>query len=223
MTETRRDTTRGLRPGIVLVLVALVAALAAASLATPAAAATPCWKQVLNDWFVDGRIDHTYPIHCYTQAQKHVNEDAKQYSTVQQDIQRALLSAVREKKAAKQAQQQQTTTSQSHTDTSATVTASSGGGSSGGSGGSGGSGSPAGPTPTPTHNGPAGTHKGPLTRAIDWLGPSNAETIPTPLLVLAGVAILLLLAAAASWFARRMQSRRLRPAPAPETRRSDQR
>ena len=59
-------------------------------------------------------------------------------------------------------------------------------------------------------------HQPPLfRRVLDWLGPSNAETIPTPLLVLAGIALLLLLAAAGSYIARWIQARKLRPATAP--------
>jgi cobalamin biosynthesis Mg chelatase CobN len=174
------------------VLVALLAVSLAAG-AGSARAATPCWKQVLNDWFVDGRIDNTYPLKCYTQAQQHVNEDAKQYSTVQQDIQRALLSAVRRDR-------QKTTTSASG------PTGTSGGGSGPTSGG----------TNPPSSPGSGGHHKGFITSLIDKIGPSNAESIPTPLLVLAGIALLLLAAAAASWFARRVHARRLRPAPARE-------
>ena len=49
---------------------------------------------------------------------------------------------------------------------------------------------------------------GPFTRAIDWIGPSNAASVPTPLLVLAGIALLLLASAAASFLARKIQARR---------------
>jgi hypothetical protein len=48
----------------------------------------------------------------------------------------------------------------------------------------------------------------------DRLGPGNAQSIPLPLIVLAGLALLLLLAAGATWLARRIQSRRVSPAPA---------
>ena len=69
----------------------------------------------------------------------------------------------------------------------------------------------------------ATTHReGFLTRAIDSIGPSNASSIPLPLLVLGGVALLLLAAGAASFLARRIQSRRVQvaPAPAPPPKRS---
>jgi hypothetical protein len=47
-----------------------------------------------------------------------------------------------------------------------------------------------------------------LTRILEALGPSNAESIPLPLLVLAVIAFLLLGAAAASFIARRIQAQR---------------
>lgn len=47
------------------------------------------------------------------------------------------------------------------------------------------------------------------------LGPGNARSIPLPLLVLGGLALLLLLAAVATWVAKRIQTRRMTPAPSP--------
>ncbi|HVM11759.1 MAG TPA: hypothetical protein VM638_04715, partial [Actinomycetota bacterium] len=47
---------------------------------------------------------------------------------------------------------------------------------------------------------------------IGFFRPSNADEIPLPLLVLAGLALALLAAAAAGFVARRVQARRLRPA-----------
>jgi cobalamin biosynthesis Mg chelatase CobN len=185
-----------------LVLIAVVAASLAVG-AGSASAATPCWKLVLNDWFVDGRIDSTYPLKCYTQAQQHVNEDAKQYSTVQQDIQRALLAAVRRDKTQRSSTTTGTTSSSSSTPP---------GGAAGGS-----NNTPSGPSAAPS----SGGSKGFITKAIDKIGPSNATSIPTPLLVLGGIALLLLALAATSWFARRYHARRLRPAPASEPQRPE--
>jgi hypothetical protein len=56
-----------------------------------------------------------------------------------------------------------------------------------------------------------GGSSGVITRAIEWLGPSNADAIPLPLLILAGVAFLLLAAAGGSFLSRRVQARRLPP------------
>jgi hypothetical protein len=48
----------------------------------------------------------------------------------------------------------------------------------------------------------------------DRLGPGGADSIPLPLLVFAGLGLLLIAAAGASFFARRIQARRAQPAPA---------
>jgi len=57
------------------------------------------------------------------------------------------------------------------------------------------------------------SHKGVILRAIEWLGPADAASIPMPLLILAGVAFLLLAAAGGSFVNRRLQERRLPPPP----------
>ena len=52
----------------------------------------------------------------------------------------------------------------------------------------------------------------------DKIAPGNATSIPLPLLILAGVGLLLVAAAAASYTARRLQARRAaQPAPQPAT------
>ncbi len=53
-----------------------------------------------------------------------------------------------------------------------------------------------------------------LSDLLAKLGPKNAEAVPLPLLVLAGISLLLLATAGASFLARRMQARRLEVAPA---------
>jgi len=74
--------------------VALALACVAGSVARPAAAAhkPACWQVLLNDWY-DGRIDGTYPIHCYHDALKHLPSDVDTYSSARDDIERALQSA----------------------------------------------------------------------------------------------------------------------------------
>jgi hypothetical protein len=65
--------------------------------AAPASAAVPCWKQVVNDWYVDGKIASTYPIHCYKDAYGHLKTDELVYSSLGDDIHRALAAAVARK------------------------------------------------------------------------------------------------------------------------------
>ena len=82
--------------------------------------------------------------------------------------------------------------------------------------GGGGSGpTPSTPGPQNDRGGGTSSHKSLWTRLTDRLAPGNAQSVPLPLIVLAGLALLLLLAAAATWFARRMQTRRVTPATAP--------
>jgi hypothetical protein len=82
-----------------------------------------------------------------------------------------------------------------------------------------GSGLAIGPGPNPQGPGGTSTKSGGLWNSIiNRLAPGNAQSVPLPLIVLAGLALLLLLAAAATWFARRLQSRRVTPATAPAPR-----
>jgi hypothetical protein len=193
-TTTLTITKLGLR-SLLAIGAATIAFLALG--AAPAAAATPCWKLVLNDWLPDGRIDNIYPSHCYSEAQKHLGEDAKIYSSLPADLRRGLLlSLAQGKEKAKEQEAGQTSTDQSG-----------GGAPPGGGGGSGGNSGGG-------NSGGSGSNSGFVRDAIRSVGPSDATTIPTPLLVLGGLAILLLLAALASWLARRYQARRLKPAPA---------
>ena len=77
---------------VVGVGVAVLALAAAVARPVPATAATPCWKALLNDWY-DGRIDNTYPLHCYSEALTHLPADVQTYSSAHDDILRALQNA----------------------------------------------------------------------------------------------------------------------------------
>lgn len=153
-----------------------------------------CYKQVINDWEDNGRIDHIYAPPCYTQAIQNLNKypDIKGYSNVIQDIQAALYAVLHEE----------------------------------GRGGDGGDGGPSGPSSSPATplGGPSLSKKpdsGPISWLSNHLAPGNAQSVPLPLLVLGGLALLLLLAAAGTWLARRIQMNRARPRPpAPQPRRS---
>ena len=80
---------------ILLVILVLTGISAAEARTVPAAdAATPCWRQVVDDWF-DGRIDRTYAPHCYGDALEHLPPDARAYTTAAGDIQREMLAAIR--------------------------------------------------------------------------------------------------------------------------------
>ena len=84
--------TRLLKTALALSLVA-----AALSITTAAAAAEkPCWEQLINDWY-DGRIDKTYPVKCYQDALKNVPEEGESYTSLPEDLRRALALAIRPK------------------------------------------------------------------------------------------------------------------------------
>src|SRR5258705_411900 len=54
-------------------------------------ASTPCWKQVISDWTKDGQINGQYSPHCLRQAIKNTPEDLRDYSSIIDDINAALI------------------------------------------------------------------------------------------------------------------------------------
>ena len=172
---------------LTLVLVLVAASFGASVTAPQADAATPCWKRLINDWY-DGRIDRTYPASCYRQAIKNLPEDVDAYSTAREDLERALLSAARRKGSA--------------LDPDDPIPP--------------GPGNQAGPKAEDPAGGDDAEAAPPLPGSddgddgglLETFRPSSADEIPVPLLVLGGLAVLLLGAAAASFVARKIQARR---------------
>ena len=161
------------------------ALLGALARAEPAAAATPCWKALLNDWY-DGRIDRTYERHCYRDALKHLPDDVRTYSSARDDIQRALQSAVAKERRA------------GHKVGPSTPIVPPAGGKRGGKNGG--------------TNQPTGRkrQKG-LTGLADKLNPGSASSLPVPLLVLGGLGLALVAAGGVGLAAKRIQARRRLP------------
>jgi len=194
---TRRSIPKtGLAAAAAVSALAFVAAGAPVASAAPAATATAtsnCWLQVVNDWLAHGQVTGLYPIPCYTQAIQHLSAypDIKQYSSAIDDIHRALLAAIHEERGS---------------GPGGSLGLGGGGGGGGAIGGGGGGGGSSGGTSPPA--------KSLFSRLAADIGPGNAQSIPLPLLVLGGLALLLFLTAAATWFARRLQGRRITPAPA---------
>ncbi len=76
-------------------LLTLAAAIAVVlSLTGSAAAATPCGKKILADWYDNGRIDRLYPLHCYEEAVDAIPPDIADYVDARDVIERALQAAV---------------------------------------------------------------------------------------------------------------------------------
>jgi hypothetical protein len=76
-------------------LVALAALAALLVSAAPAAAAPSCGRQVIDDWYDDGRVDGTYALHCYDDAIEALPRDVRDYSSAKEDIERALQARLR--------------------------------------------------------------------------------------------------------------------------------
>lgn len=168
-----------LKPLIVAMAIAALAGLAHVGKAE-ARLETKCSAALIHDWYVDGRIDGTYPVHCYREALKDIPEDQIVYGTLRDDLTRALQSVIRK-----------------HDGNVGPMTPVPGAGGPGGGSGTG------------------GKHDGFFSRLARALGPSTADSIPVPLLVLGGLAFLLMAAAAVSFIARRLQARRAAPDPPP--------
>jgi len=152
--------------------------------AAPASAAKPCWKKVIDDWYDNGRIDGVYPQRCLVEARRHVPEDLRVYSTIDEELQNARQVAARASSRRP------------------------GGGSPRSTGSAGGSGQ------APATRNVAEPDRGLFKATFKKLGPRNADSVPLPLLILAGLALLLISAGAAGLVARRLQARRTAVPPA---------
>ena len=184
-----------------LILLVVLATLAGAATSAEAAAAAnkPCWKRLINDWF-DGRIDNAYPVKCYREAIKNLPDDVESYSDARREIQRALLSAIRKSGGTLGPDDYVPAQPRSgNQDIDTTRTSTEPGGTDGGDA-----------TPLPSGGNDPGDGSGGV---LGKVKPANADSIPIPLLVLAGLALVLLAAASAGYAARRIQARRVRVSP----------
>lgn len=176
-----------------IALIGVLAGVAAALVApSTAGAATPCWKRVINQWLDNKPIATTYQPSCYRQALNHVPEDLRDYSDITDAISAALQASLR-------------------------GDSSSGGGS--GSTAPSGSGSNSNSGPSSSNN-PEGKNRSLqgvpapsiYRKAIDNLGTTKADSLPIPLLVLAGLGTALLLTAAGLAAHKRLKARPRPPA-----------
>jgi hypothetical protein len=150
----------------------------------PSASAAPsCGRQVIDDWYDDGRIDGSYALHCYDDAIEILPRDVRDYSSAKEDIQRALQAKLRgdEPPAATTDPSPNTGTDKDDPVTTPPNT-------------------PPGKDPPPD-SGP---------EASPPLGDS-ASSVPLPLLILAGLALLLVAGGSAGYLIRRYQNRQLPP------------
>lgn len=172
------------RAATTALLVAMLAGLlvAAAHPSQAAAKGKPCWERVIDDWLDNGAIDHHYSTGCLQQALKHVPEDLRDYSNLPDAINAALQDSIR---------------------------GGSGGNGSGSAGsGSAGDGSGSGNPEGKSRKLQAAPPRSYYRRAIDRLGTTSADSLPIPLLVLAGLGTALLATAGGLVTARRIRARR---------------
>jgi hypothetical protein len=156
------------------------------ALAAPSAAvaAKPCWKQIVEDWYPDERIDGSYSQACYREADKNIPQDLRDYSDLPAEIARARLRDVRDERSEPGADDR----------------------------------SLQGAGPVDSRNGGGGdgadeSSGGAIGSALDALGPESADSAPIPLLILAGLALLLVAAGAAGLLSRKLAARRARTTP----------
>ncbi|MGZ4289693.1 MAG: hypothetical protein ACXVQQ_04320 [Gaiellaceae bacterium] len=179
-----------------LVAAGLIALALGAAVARPATAtaATPCWKTLLNDWY-DGRIDNTYPIHCYQDALRHLPADVQTYSSAHDDILRALQNAKAQLRRSGQ------------TVTPNTPVPPSGGGTPGSTTTKGTTTSKQTTTGrVPTTPSPGRNPGDGLGGVADKLNHSSPSSVPLPLIVLGGLAIVLVAAGGAGLLLKRRQN-----------------
>ena len=163
-------------------MVAVVAVLVAAA---PASGARSCGRQVIDDWYEDGRVDRTYPLHCYDDAIEALPPDVRDYSSAKEDIQRALQFRLRDQPAP-----------------AATTDPTPGAGTK--------SKPPKAPkkqTTTDVSN--PKSENTPV--AAGEVEADSASSVPIPLLVLAGLALLLIAGGSAGYLVRRRQGRNIPP------------
>ena len=171
----------------VLCALAPLAALAAMLLAAaPAGAAPSCARQVIDDWYDDGRVDRTYPLHCYDDAIEALPPDVRDYSSAKEDIQRALQARMRNEPAPA------ATTDPTPSGGGTTTT------------------NPTKPTKPPKNQTTTDVsdpkNENPPEASGD-VETDSASSVPIPLLVLAGLALLLIAGGSAGYFIRRYQGR----------------
>jgi len=194
MTPETNRTKTSLAVGAVLALLAAV--LGALALSSPAAAATPCGKKVLADWYDNGRIDRLYPPHCYEEAIDAIPSDIGPYVDAEEVISRALQSALRGELAPGGCDPSPDGSGNDCEKTAYSSTSGSGGSSSGGKNAGGGT------------TGSGGADGGTETVASPDVDVSATSSVPIPLMVLGGMSVALLAAGGLGYVSRRRQAAR---------------
>jgi hypothetical protein len=166
---------------VVLVILALAAVTAVVP--ATAGAAVPCRDRIYNDWYQDGKIATTYPVSCYRDALRKVPTDAKEYSSLADDIRSAMRGALARAKGEAKVPEQVGTGGAAESPRQA-------------------SSSPHDPSPEPE---PVNSTLPTSTVAADATSGSGSS-VPVPLLVLGALALLLTAVGGAGLIAKRRRS-----------------
>lgn len=180
--QSSRNALRALT--VILAFAALLA------IASPAAAAQSCGRKVIDDWYDNGRVDGTYPLHCFDDAIEALPRDVRDYSSAKEDILRALQARMRgeEPPPATSDPSPDQPNDPGDPDDPVDTTTTTGGG-----------------TTPPGSDDPGGPEAAP---PVDG---ESASSVPIPLLILAGLALLLVAGGSAGYLIRRFQARRIPP------------
>lgn len=182
-----------------LLLLLAVAALFAMPAAAKAEKAEGCAKAIIADWFDNNRIDKIYkPLSCYRKAIAALPTDVKEYTEAAEDIRRAWALARKGKED----------TGPTDGSTGSDADPDDAGGAGGPGAGQPGPGGPGVADGGPgTANGGLAPEPGDDGTAVpgsDGIAdPSESSSVPIPLIVLAALALLLLLAGGAGYLRRR--------------------
>jgi hypothetical protein len=180
---SRVTASPGRKSAYLLIVLALacaaVAALSAPSTAE-AAQAKPCWKRLIDDWVDNGRFDHFYSASCIADARQHLPEDIRAYSDIEEKMDAMRQEAVRRVQNVKPPSKNLSKPPVRNQ-----------------------TGEPQ-PQAAPSDVSP---DPGPIVQALNK-DTTNADSIPLPLILLAGLALLLMAAGASGIIHRKLQARR---------------
>jgi hypothetical protein len=154
---------------LVLVLGGVLGAFILTRDAGSAETASPCWKQVIQDWYDNGRLEGTYEPACYTEARKRIPEDIRVYSDLDDQLSRERLAAGR--RLASRGRTSDATRPVRGED----------------------------------------VRGGPIGAAFEKTSPQNADSLPVPVLILAGLAFAMVAAGSAGLVAKRARAGRSGP------------
>jgi hypothetical protein len=175
------------KPALLLAALLLLTSVAALAASPAQAAKKPCWEQVIDDWLDNGRIDGVYSTRCLEDARRHLPEDIRAYSNVEEMIDGAILNNTRTIQGRGGGLTPRSTTStRPNLSQAEGAEIARNAGSEDDDGG------------------------GPLDKALNPTA-TSADTIPLPLIILAAFALLLLAAGAAGFAQRKLQARKARP------------